>query len=257
MLRQVAKQVKKHTMEMEFKQSSFCFGHGVGAHVCGIAGLSFERLNHMNSDKYQSEYDRPICEYPGGKRRGTPMFTGIIAMDPAGPIFETNSIDFRLDRCDAGWVEVVHTHTMQHGYATPLGDVDFYANGGEVQPNCHPIYDPQCSIGSAYKLLTHHYNVHVKCATNVICDSRNFPTHPSEIQPECKKLQKYEDLQKKAVAVADLENIVKIAHGYHPPKMDHGPNVMWLDTTRGGVTHLIMGPTAGPTCYYPPHSDVH
>ena len=60
-----------------------------------------------------------------------------------------------------------------------------------------------------------------------------------------------------AVAVADLENIVKIAHGYHPPKMDHGPNVMWLDTTRGGVTHLIMGPTAGPTCYYPPHSDVH
>ena len=60
-----------------------------------------------------------------------------------------------------------------------------------------------------------------------------------------------------AVAVADLENIVKIAHGYHPPKMNHGPNVMWLDTTRGGVTHLIMGPTAGPTCYYPPHSDVH
>ena len=60
-----------------------------------------------------------------------------------------------------------------------------------------------------------------------------------------------------AVAVADLENIVKIAHGYHPPKLDHGPNVMWLDTTRGGVTHLIMGPTAGPTCYYPPHSDVH
>ena len=39
---------------MEFKQSSFCFGHGVGAHVCGIAGLSFERLNHMNSDKFQS-----------------------------------------------------------------------------------------------------------------------------------------------------------------------------------------------------------
>ena len=41
-------------MPMEFKQSSFCFGHGVGAHVCGIAGLSFERLNHMNSDKFQS-----------------------------------------------------------------------------------------------------------------------------------------------------------------------------------------------------------
>ena len=105
-------------MPMEFKQSSFCFGHGVGAHVCGIAGLSFERLNHMNSDRFQSviivkiqneniissrlylnvikfilfqEYHRPTCEYPNGKS-GTPMFTGIIAMDPAGPIFETNSI---------------------------------------------------------------------------------------------------------------------------------------------------------------------
>ena len=113
-------------------------------------------------------------------------------------------------------------------FQTPLGDVDFYANGGEVQPNCHPIYDPQCSIGAAYKLLTHHYNVsmkifskliikilshrsetlsllfktfykqvHVKCATNVVCDSRNFPTHPLEVKPECKKLQEYEDLPKK------------------------------------------------------------
>ena len=26
----------------------FCFGHGVGAHVCGIAGISEERLKEMN-----------------------------------------------------------------------------------------------------------------------------------------------------------------------------------------------------------------
>ena len=53
-------------------------------------------------------------------------------------------------------------------FQTPLGDVDFYANGGEVQPNCHPIYDPQCSIGAAYKLLTHHYNVSMKIFSKLI-----------------------------------------------------------------------------------------
>ena len=29
------------------KPSQFCFGHGAGAHVCGIAGLSKDRLEEM------------------------------------------------------------------------------------------------------------------------------------------------------------------------------------------------------------------
>ena len=29
------------------KLSQFCFGHGAGAHVCGIAGLSKDRLEEM------------------------------------------------------------------------------------------------------------------------------------------------------------------------------------------------------------------
>ena len=36
----------------------FCFGHGVGAHVCGIAGISEKRLKEMNTrTKYQ------VCPY--------------------------------------------------------------------------------------------------------------------------------------------------------------------------------------------------
>ena len=27
----------------------FCFGHGIGAHICGIAGISDSRLKGMNS----------------------------------------------------------------------------------------------------------------------------------------------------------------------------------------------------------------
>ena len=30
------------------KPSQFCFGHGAGVHVCGIAGLSKDRLEEMN-----------------------------------------------------------------------------------------------------------------------------------------------------------------------------------------------------------------
>ena len=78
------------------------------------------------------------------------VFTGIVAMDPAAPIFDTNSkgtleisytkyhlhiflevklfdfwyihlllilTDYRLDRCDAAWVDAIHTHTMQHGFS--------------------------------------------------------------------------------------------------------------------------------------------
>ena len=63
---------------------------------------------------------------------------------------------------------IKHMKKIMICFQTPLGDVDFYANGGEVQPNCHPIYDPQCSIGSAYKLLTHHYNVSINTFSKLI-----------------------------------------------------------------------------------------
>ena len=36
------------------KGSYFCFGHGVGAHVCGIAGISDEKLKEMNSAAKES-----------------------------------------------------------------------------------------------------------------------------------------------------------------------------------------------------------
>ena len=36
----------------------FCFGHGVGAHVCGIAGISEKRLKEMSmGTKYQVSPD--------------------------------------------------------------------------------------------------------------------------------------------------------------------------------------------------------
>ena len=40
---------------------------------------------------------------------------GILALDPAGPVFEDNAIS-RLDRNDAKAVQVLHTDTDTFGY---------------------------------------------------------------------------------------------------------------------------------------------
>ena len=41
---------------------------------------------------------------------------GIIAMDPAGPVYETNLETNRLDKNDAKAVQVLHTDTDFLGY---------------------------------------------------------------------------------------------------------------------------------------------
>ena len=41
----------------------------------------------------------------------------------------------------------------------PLGDVDYYVNGGSLQPSCNSIFDPQCSITASYKIIVEHYKV--------------------------------------------------------------------------------------------------
>ena len=63
----------------------------------------------------------------------------IIALDPAGPVYEYegHSANLRLNRDDASIVEVFHTNTMAMGYSNQIGDIDFYINGGRFQPGCN------------------------------------------------------------------------------------------------------------------------
>ena len=97
---------------------SFCIGHSLGAHVCGFTGKARK-------------------------------LTGIIGLDPAGPIFEYNSEEMRLNRNDADMVYVIHTNTDWLGIWTNIGDIDYYPNGGENQPGCedsiwwsHDVFAP-------------------------------------------------------------------------------------------------------------------
>ncbi|XP_035130561.3 lipase member H [Callithrix jacchus] len=60
----------------------------------------------------------------------------ITGLDPAGPLFNGKPPQDRLDPSDAQFVDVIHSDTDALGYKEPLGNIDFYPNGGLDQPGC-------------------------------------------------------------------------------------------------------------------------
>ena len=55
-------------------------------------------------------------------------------------------------------VEVFHTNAESYGFRYPIGDIDFYINGGYKQPQCPPdsfftLIPKSCSHGMPYKLF--------------------------------------------------------------------------------------------------------
>lgn len=106
-------------------------GHSLGAHIAGMSMLQILNLiqkisfsNHFfhfsAGKKLQTEYRRKLRK--------------IVGLDPAGPLFNIEKPEERLHSNDAIYVETVHTSTI--GFFSPLGDVDFYPNGGQMQPQC-------------------------------------------------------------------------------------------------------------------------
>lgn len=86
-------------------------GFSLGAHVAGFA-----------SNAIRSEM--------GVK------FRRITALDPALPFFATPLKDWKLDKTDANFVDVIHTNGGVFGKLEKSGHVDFYVNGGLLQPQC-------------------------------------------------------------------------------------------------------------------------
>ncbi|CAL8336508.1 endothelial lipase isoform X2 [Gadus morhua] len=80
-----------------------------------------------------------VAGYAGTNVRGT--LGRITGLDPAGPMFEGVGEGNRLSPDDADFVDVLHTYTREAlgvsiGIQQPIGDIDIYPNGGEVQPGC-------------------------------------------------------------------------------------------------------------------------
>lgn len=88
-------------------------GHSLGAHIAGYVGTSIPRISR------------------------------ITGLDPAGPLLAKSDPKVRLDPTDAIFVDVIHSDGAsleEAGFGTllPLGDLDFYPNGGQYQPGCPP-----------------------------------------------------------------------------------------------------------------------
>ncbi len=66
------------------------------------------------------------------------LFIFFSGLDPAGPMFEGFPDDASLSPDDATFVDVIHSHgddgfILDLGTLVPMGDLDFYPNGGNVQ----------------------------------------------------------------------------------------------------------------------------
>lgn len=103
------------------------------------------------------------------------LWFSVVGLDPAGPLFESQHIKARLDSTDANFVDVIHSngenlilgglgefsnhfltvnfHSQRDfsncyqkftfrisGSYQPMGDADFYPNGGRVQTGCSNIF---------------------------------------------------------------------------------------------------------------------
>jgi len=91
------------------RRNLWCIGFSLGAHTCGFAGM-------------YTQIER------------------VTGLDPAGPWFDGYSEVARLNPRCGNLVDVMHTDgtglTPNYGLLTPIGDMDFYPNGGTNQPNC-------------------------------------------------------------------------------------------------------------------------
>ncbi|XP_077987702.1 pancreatic triacylglycerol lipase-like [Glandiceps talaboti] len=119
-------------------------GHSLGAHASGEAG------------------------------RRIPTIGRITGLDPAGRNFEDLGTDRRLDASDAQFVDIIHTDSDKYGFLNPIGDVDFYPNGGDDQPGCSPIGLKACDHGRAYVYFTE--SINVNCA---------YTSYPCAVGQEC------------------------------------------------------------------------
>lgn len=90
-------------------------GHSLGGQMAGFIGKEILKLTNRKLGR-------------------------IIALDPAGPLFEGASPHNRLTANDALKVQAIHTDGGFFGMIAPCGHVDFYPNFGvNPQPGCEDV----------------------------------------------------------------------------------------------------------------------
>ena len=78
----------------------------------------------------------------------------MIAIDPAGAIWDRHPAEYRLHRTDAEIVHVLHTSKGFYGLEDPIGDVDFYPNGLNNQPvDCPNSNEVKCGCPEKWSAI--------------------------------------------------------------------------------------------------------
>ncbi|XP_053685620.1 pancreatic triacylglycerol lipase-like [Sabethes cyaneus] len=105
------------------RNSISLIGHSLGAHAAGNAG------------KYQNG-----------------QIQTVIGLDPAGVLFSLGQPDI-MTPSDAQYVEAVFSNAGTLGFDLPLGDANFYPNGGRSQPGCGIDIAGNCAHSRAHELF--------------------------------------------------------------------------------------------------------
>ncbi|XP_045446163.1 pancreatic lipase-related protein 2 [Melitaea cinxia] len=132
-------------------------GHSLGAHLGGYCG-------HALQKKFNLKLGR------------------ITGLDPAAPYFSYTVTLVRLDRSDAKYVDIIHSNAVPlyfsgFGISEPIGHVDFYPNGGSIQPGCK-------NDGSANEGISN--DMYLQVVKYVSCNhERSYELFTESVAPSC------------------------------------------------------------------------
>lgn len=101
-------------------------GHSLGAHAAGFAGRNLFDDMQLGS---------------------------VVALDAALPLFSFDLPNERINDGDAMYVESIHTNAGLLGFDLPIGDANFYPNGGSSQPGCTIDLAGNCSHSRAVEFF--------------------------------------------------------------------------------------------------------
>ncbi|XP_015759009.1 PREDICTED: inactive pancreatic lipase-related protein 1-like [Acropora digitifera] len=119
------------------------------------------------------------------KARYNLMLDRITGLDPAGLGFNLVTDDFRLDKSDATFVDIIHTDADLVGTFRAVGDADFYPNGGKDQPGCRAEKGIVGKIACDHMRAPTYYIASVKGP----CTWRAYPCNSYQLfqQGKCKQ----------------------------------------------------------------------
>ncbi|XP_058467036.1 pancreatic triacylglycerol lipase-like [Malaya genurostris] len=103
------------------RNSVSLIGHSLGAHAAGNAGKN--QNGQINT---------------------------VVGLDPAGPLFSLDNSDI-MGSNDAQYVEAVFSNAGTLGFDLPLGNANFYPNGGRSQPGCGTDVSGNCAHSRAHE----------------------------------------------------------------------------------------------------------